>query len=198
MALLLTFAAPVSADTSGSRPFRESGTFKSLESYSSECVPQRARTTCTETSLSAFSISPTEVVVCVSTYEYTYSERTGRGRFIGEESGCSEPVPSSTLNITQSRDQLTATLAPTDVTFYECDRRGCTETKTVTVSASDSGGPVQSFSSRGSFKDGTCTYRYSESGVSAPVTGTLTIDGVTLDESGWASQSQFKVQENCK
>jgi hypothetical protein len=194
MALLLTFAAPVAA----APPFRDSGTSQSLSSYSVDCQPQGSRTTCTETGLEAFSISPTEVVVCVSEYTYTYSERTGRGRLVDERSGCSEPVPSSTLNVTVSGDQIIATLAETDVTFYECNRRGCTEGDTVTVSASDSGGPVATYTNRGSFKDGTCTFRYSESGSSAPVSGTLTIDGVTMAEEGWASVSKFTVQENCR
>lgn len=69
--------------------------------------------------------------------------------------------------------------------------------RTVTVSASDSG-PAGTFTNRGSFKDATCTYRYSESGYSAPVTGTLTIDGTTLAEDGWAQQSEFKVSATCR
>jgi hypothetical protein len=137
-------------------------------------------------------------MACVTSHTYTHSERTGRGRLISEESGCSEPVPASALDITVSGDELTATLEETQVTLSSCDRRGCTETRTVTVSAADSGGPVSTFTSRGSFKDGTCTFRYSESGQSAPVSGTLTIDGVTLAEEGQAGVSEYKVQQNCR
>ncbi|MBA2380914.1 MAG: hypothetical protein H0V73_02280 [Chloroflexi bacterium] len=199
MALLLTFVAPVAADTGPSGPFRESGTSKYLSSQSLDCTPSHARTTCTETGVDVFSVSPTEVVVCVSTVTYTYSDRTGRGRLISQENGCSDPVAASTLNITLSKDNvLTATLASTSVTLYECNRRSCTASRTVTVSASDSGGPAGTFTNRGSFKDGTCTYRYSESGYTADVSGTLTIDGTTLAEGGWAQQSEFKVSSTCR
>ena len=194
MALLLTFAAPAAA----AQPLRESGTSKYLASYSIDCQPQGSRTTCTETGLDAFSVSPTEIVVCVYEYTYTYSERTGQGRLVDERSGCSEPVPSSALDVTVSGDEIIATLSETEITFFECNRRGCTEGETVIVSASDSGGPVGTFTNRGSFKEGGCTFRYSESGSSAPVSGTLTIDGVTMAEEGWASVSQFTVQENCR
>lgn len=198
VALLLTFAAPVAADTTAG-PFRESGTSKYLFSYSVDCAPQGpTRTTCTETGIDVFSISPTELVVCVYTYTYTFSDRTGRGRLVSQESGCSEQVDPSTLDITVSRDQMTATLAATQVTLYDCNQRTCTESRTVTVSAADSGGPVGTYTNRGSFKDGTCTYRYSESGSQAPVSGTLTIDGITMAEDGYASISDFKVQSTCR
>lgn len=197
VALVLTFAAPVAADTTAG-PFRESGTSKYLNSYTIDCTPQGARTTCTETGIDTYSISPTELVVCLYTYTYTYSERTGRGRLVSQESGCSEPVASSTLNITVSRDQLTATLGATEVTLYDCNQRSCAESRTVTVSASDSGSPVGTFTNRGTFKDGTCTYRYSESGSQAPVSGTMTIDGTTMAEDGFASISDFKVQSTCR
>jgi hypothetical protein len=68
----------------------------------------------------------------------------------------------------------------------------------VTVSASDSGGPVSAFTSRSTTKDGGCTTRTSESDHSAPVSGTLTIDGTTMQESGFVDQDQIKVQESCK
>ncbi len=197
-ALLLAFAAPVSADTSPGGPFRESGTSKYLNAFSSECVPQGGRTTCVETSLDAFSIGPSELVVCVYTYSYAYNERTGRGRFIGSEEGCSDVLDSTVLNITVSRDQIAASLRQTTIALSECNRRTCTATRTMTASASASGGPVGTFSNKGSFRDGTCTFRYSESGVSASVDGTLTIDGSSVAAYGYVQQSDFKVQESCR
>lgn len=198
VAMLIAVAGPVAADTTPSGPFRESGTSKYLSSYSSDCTPQGSRTTCTDTGLDAFSISPDEIVVCVYVYSYTYSDRTGRGRFIGSEDGCSDPIASSGLVITVSRNQMEASLASTTVTLNRCNRRACTESRTVTVSASDSGSPVATFTNRGSFKDGTCTFRYSESGYSAEVAGTITIDGVTIPETGYAQVSDYKVQSSCR
>jgi hypothetical protein len=194
VALLVTLAAPVAADTT--KPV--SGTYNSLSSISVECVPQGARTTCTETYVDVYTDVPPTVVVCVNVSTYTYSERTGRGRFISDESGCSDPIDGSALAITVSHDLMTASLAPTPVTLFGCDRQTCAETRTVTASVSDSGGPVESSTSRSSYKDGACMYRYSESVVSAELAGTLTIDGTTIPGSGYAQVAVVKVLENCK
>jgi hypothetical protein len=191
--LLLTFVAPVAADTGPP----VSGTLKYLSSSSVDCAPQGARTTCTETGVDVFPEDGGTVVVCTSVYTYTFSERTGRGRQISYEQGCTEPIDASALTITVSGDQMTAALAPTQITLAEC-RRTCTETRTVTVSASDTGGPVAKFTNRSTSRDGTCTFRYTESGQSAPVSGTITIDGTAIAESGFAQQSEVKVTETCK
>ena len=193
-ALLATLAAPVAADTT--KPV--SGTYNSLSSISVGCVPQGARTTCTETYVDVSTDTPPTVVVCVNVSTYTYSERTGRGRFISNESGCSDPIDGSALAITVSHDLMTASLAPTPVTLFGCDRRACAETRTVTASASGTGGPVESSTSRSSYKDGACMYRYSESLVTAELAGTLTIDGITIPGSGSAQVAEVKVLENCK
>ncbi|HLO36297.1 MAG TPA: hypothetical protein VK194_09455 [Candidatus Deferrimicrobium sp.] len=192
--LLLVLAAPVAADTS--KPI--SGTYKSTSSVSLDCVPQGARTTCTQTSVDVYTDVPPLVVVCVNVDTFTYSDRTGRGRFISNENGCSDPIDGSALAITVSRDQMTASLAPTAVTLFECDRRACSETRTVVVATSDTGGPVTATVSRNFYRDGTCTYRYSESALSAEVAGTLTLDDVTMPESGYAQLSDVKVTETCK
>ena len=191
--LLLTFVAPVSADTTGP----VSGTAKYLSSYSVACAPQGSRTTCTETGIDVFTDEPGTIVVCPSISTYTFSERTGRGRQIRYEQGCTDPIDASALAVTVSRDQMTGTLAPTQVTLFEC-KRTCTETRTVTVSASDSGGPVATFTNRSTSRDGTCTFRYTETGQSAPVSGTLTIDGTSVPEEGFVQQSEIKVTESCK
>jgi hypothetical protein len=192
--LVLILAAPAAADTS--QPV--SGTYKSMSSMSVDCVPQGGRTTCTETSVDVWTDIPPMVVVCVNVNTYTYSERTGRGRFISTESGCSDPIDGSVLTITVGRDQMTASLAPTPVALLACGRRTCADSRTVTVSAFDAGGPVQASVSRSSYKDGTCTFRYSESAKFAEVSGTLTIDDTTIPEAGFAQLSDIKVVETCK
>jgi hypothetical protein len=193
-ALLVTLAGPVAADTS--KPV--SGTYNSLSSISVGCVPQGARTTCTETYVDVSTDTPPTVVVCVNVSTYTYSERTGRGRFISDESGCSDPIDGSALAITVSHDVMTASLTATPVTLVGCDRRACAETRTVMASASGSGGPVQASASRNSYRDGTCLYRYSESTVSAGLVGTLTLDDITIPATGNAQVSEVKVLENCR
>jgi hypothetical protein len=194
MALALSAAAPAAADTTG----QVSGTYKNLYAYATDCVPRGAMTTCTETSLDVYTVEPPTLTVCVNESTYTYSERTGRGRLIGSQGGCSELIDDSVLAITVSHDVLTAALAPTQVTVSACDRRTCTEIGTATVSALFTGGPIQPFSSRQTYKDGTCTFRSSQVGYSADVTGSLTVDGSTTPEAGSAQQTEVKVQETCR
>jgi hypothetical protein len=194
MALALAAAAPTAADTTG----QVSGTYKNLYAYAADCVPHGAMTTCTETNLDVYTVEPPMVTVCVNESTYTYSERTGRGRLISSQGGCSELIDDSVLAITVAHDVLTAALAPTQVTISECGRRTCTEVGTATVSALLSGGPVQPFSSRQTYKDGTCTFRSSQTGYSADVSGVLTLDGTTVAETGSAQQSEVKVQETCR
>lgn len=187
--LLLALAAP----TLAAPPLKESGTSMYFSSYSTVCSEGRSPS-CTDTSLNVFSIAPDSVLVCVDTY--TYSARTYR--LISQESGCTE-TSSSVLSIT---GDFTVTLSDTSVTVSElrCGRRGCIEagTRTITVSAQDAAvGPIQTSSGRGSFSDGTCTYRYSFTERSAELAGTMTIDGVTLDQWGWGSVGEYRVTARC-
>ena len=180
--LLLMLAAPVAA----APPMRESGTQQSLSSVATTC----SGATCTDTIVDAFTVDSETLVVCLSSY--TYNVRTGR--LVSQESGCTETSPGA-LTVTSD---FTATLAPTAVTVASCDQRGCTEGRTVTVSAQDSAvGPVFSETGRGTSSDGTCTYRYRFSSQSAQVAGTLTVDGVTQPQSGFASISEFTVSSRC-
>ena len=137
--LLLAIAAPVAA----APPLKESGTQQSLFSVSTSCVGSF----CTDTVLDAFNIDPDTLLVCVN--RYTYSIRTGQLR--SQEGGCTETSPDA-LTISESFD---VTLAETTVIFEECNRRGCTVTDSVTVSADDSAvSPIFSETSRGTFTDG--------------------------------------------
>ncbi len=188
--LLLALAAPALA----APPLKESGTSMYFSSYSTVCTEGRS-STCTDTSLDVFSTSPDTIVVCVSTY--TYSTRTYRT--ISQESGCTDEISSDALTFT---GDFTVSLADTSVTVSEvrCGPRRCTEsgTRTITVSASDSAvGEIFSSSGRGTFSDGTCTYRYRFTDKSAELAGTMTIDGVTMDQFGWGSLSQYSVTTRC-
>ncbi len=180
--LLLVLAAPAAA----APPMRESGTQESLFSVSTTC----SGSTCTDTIVNAFTIDSETLVVCLSSF--TYNPRTGR--LVSQESGCTETSPEA-LTVT---GDFTVTLSETAVTLASCDRRGCTEGDTVTVSARDSAvGPILTDSGKGTFSDGTCTSRYRFTSQSAQVAGTMTIDGVTLEQSGSASISEFTVSTRC-
>jgi hypothetical protein len=181
--LLLAIAAPVAA----APPLKESGTQVSLFSVSTSC----GGSFCTDTVLDAFTIDSETLLVCVNWY--TYSIRTGQLR--SQEGGCTETSPDA-LTITES---FNVTLSDTTVVIVECNRRGCMETGSVTVSASDSAvSPIFTDSSRGTFSDGECTYRYRSESTSAQVAGTMTIDGVVYEQQfGSASVSSFTVTSRC-
>lgn len=181
--LLLLLAAPAAA----APPMRESGTQEFMSAFSSSCGPS----TCTDTLVDAFTVAEGVVVVCVS--EFTFNVRTGR--LISEESGCTE-TSSEALVV---GDDLSASLAPTSVTFFDCNQRGCVEGDTVTVSAELTAfGPVFTFTDRGTFSDGTCTFRFRSSGEQSEASGTLTIDGDTRDANGFVGISELTVSSQCR
>lgn len=181
--LLLALAAPAAA----APPMRESGTQESFFSVASSC----SGATCTDTILNAFNIDSETLVVCLDSI--TFNARTGR--LVSQESGCTETSPDA-LTIT---GDFTVTLTDTVITLFDCGRRGCTQGDTVTVSAHDTAvGPVFSETGRGTFSDGTCTSTFRFSSESAEIAGTMTIDGVTLAQSGFASISEFTVSTRCR
>jgi hypothetical protein len=181
--LLLALAAPALA----APPLKESGTQQSFYSYADDC----SGSTCTQTGLYAYVLDAETLEVCLDITTFNWRNN----RFVSGEFGCTLTDPSA-LDITAA---FSVTLADTSITLLDCNRRGCTESRTVTVSAQDSAvGPVFSESSRGTFSDGTCTYRYSSSSQSAEIAGTMWIDGAAVDQWGYASISQYSVTTRCK
>jgi hypothetical protein len=180
--LLLAMAAP----TLAAPPLKESGTQLSFSSYAYDC----SGATCTETGLNAYLVDSETLEVCLDITTFNWRNN----HFVSGESGCTWTDPSA-LDITAA---FSVTLHETSITLFDCDRRGCTESRTLTVSAQDSAvGPVFSDSSRGTFSDGTCTYRYSSSSQSADVAGTMWIAGVAVEQFGSASISQYSVTSRC-
>ena len=181
--LVLAVAAPVAA----APPLKESGTQTQFFSVSSECSAR----TCTDTILDAFMIDSETLIVCVE--RITYSTRTGQIR--SQAGGCGETSPAA-LTITSSFE---VTLDETTVSVFQCNQRECRETGTLTVSAHDFAvGPVFTSSDRGTFSDGTCTYRYRSTTEGAEVAGTMTIDGVVYEQQyGQASIGTFSVSARC-
>jgi hypothetical protein len=179
--LIAMLAAPALA----APPMRESGVYESFDSSAETCTtgPQA---TCSYTSLSAVSYDPDTIEVCL--YTATYPIGHGAPGFT-EGYGCTF-VDDSVLTVT---DDFGFVLAPTDIDFFErtCQARTCTETfAVVTVSADDAAiGPISTSSGRGSFTEGSCTYRYSYTQQYAQLAGTMTIDGVTIEQ--WGSGSVF-------
>jgi hypothetical protein len=183
--LLLLLAAPVSA----APPLKDSTSGEFLSAFSFSCGPS----TCTDTFVDVFPVADGVIVVCVG--EFTFNIRSGR--LISGESGCSDPVSSSALAVSQ--DLSSASLSPTAVTFFECGPRGCVAGDTVTVSAQLTGvGPVFTQTDRSTFSDGTCTFRFSSSTESRSATGTMTISGETTSVDGNIGTGRFTFMERCR
>jgi len=183
--LLLLLAGPVAA----APPSRTSGTSEFLSAFSSSCGPS----TCSDTSVDVFTVGDGVIVVCVS--EFTFNLHSGR--LISEQSGCSDEISADALVI--GDDLSSASLADTAVTFFDCNQQGCVEGDTVVVSAELTGfGPVFTDTQRFTFDDGTCTFRFTSSGEQRQATGTLTIDGETLNAEGNIGMGKFTETVRCR
>lgn len=187
MISLLAFAPAAAADTTGEPGGRPRQSYEGIGffAYSSECGAQ----TCTDTYVYAeegtTSSGETFEYVCVD--QYTYNIRTGRGDYA---SGCTE-----TTNLTVANDLSSATLSPTDVELCGSARR-C---ETVTVAAELEGtGETATYRWRGSYKDGTCSFTYSDSGKEQFATGTITLDGETMDAQGSIRSYKSTYTERCR
>ena len=188
-ALLITMAQPVAA----APPMRESGTYTFASATTSECTQQGSGTVCTDTNIF---VQETEdfSVVCVDVTKYSISS-SGRYRFISSEGGCTELAPGA---FTVSGDLQSATLAPTEVVLSSCNRRGCTEGDTITVSATFTGtGEIRTYSGRGSFTENGCRYRYSFQGESRDATVTVTVDGDSSSGYGTIQSEDYTFTSTC-
>jgi hypothetical protein len=168
---LLVAVGPVAADTS------PNGT--NFFSSSSSCSTSGGREVCTDTNLYVFSNEDgSDGPPCLEISTYSIS---ANGRFtpISDEFGCA-----SGGTAVVGAD-LSVTLAASQIPLDSCNKRTCTSSRTVTVSASDSPtGPVSTTITRSTTKSGTCTTRTTTTDQFADLAGTMTIDGTVIDETG--------------
>lgn len=174
---------------------KQSGSYESLYSFSSSCT-SGSRSVCTDISLSASTDTSGFGETCVTID--TYSVNRGRYTPISSESGCTAGADTLTV-----RDDLTAVLARTTVTLesYDCGRQDCvvSGSRDVVVSAQDKPvGPVSTATGRGTFTSDGCVFRFSYSETFAEVAGTITLDGVTYDESGSVNKGDYRTTSRCK
>jgi hypothetical protein len=182
---MLLLAGPVAA----APPVRDAGTQAFVFAFNFSCGPS----TCTDTHVDVFTVADGVIVVCVS--EFTFNLRTGRT--VSEEGGCSNEISADALVITD--DLSSASLSPTEVTFFNCNPQGCVEGDTVTVSAELTAfGPIFTDRQRSTFSDGTCTFTFTSSGDQRQATGTITIDGETLTAEGNIGMGKFTQTEHCR
>jgi hypothetical protein len=173
--VLLVWAAPAAAATGGGGP----GT--SFNSDSTSCSTSGGRQVCTDTNLNVFPNGDGTESACVDILRYSIAS-TGRITVISDETGC---ALAGTLT---AGTDLSVTLASTDVALSTCNRRSCTPSRTVTVSANDTPtSPITTTTTRTTTTVGGCTYRTTTKEQDAEVAGTLTIDESALAESGFVS-----------
>ena len=159
--------------------------------YVTTCSPSGGGQLCTDTNLNVFPNGDGTESACVDIFTYSISS-SGRSRFISDENGC---ALAGTLTVATD---LSVTLAATDVGLSTCNRRSCTPSRTVTVSASDSPtSPIATTTTRTTTTVGGCTYRTTTNEQDAEVAGTLTIDGSALDETGFVSVVSQKTTVHC-
>ena len=120
--LVLLFAAPAAA----APPVKNSRTQEFLFAVSSDCGPA----TCTDTFVDVFTVSDETLVVCL--FESTFNIHTGRN--ISEDGAVPDEGPRA-MRWSSARICSSASLSPTEVTFFDCNQQGCVEGDTVTVAA---------------------------------------------------------------
>jgi hypothetical protein len=177
-------------------PVHETSVFSIAGAAHNECVG----TLCTSTSAYVSSSSSFQSQVCVDIQRY---EMSASGIFtpLSFESGCA-PIADGTFSI-DTKTLSGATLTSTSVRLDEvvCDQTGCQPTgasRIVEVSATYSGvGGIDTFrgNSKGTF--GECTMFFNGRGNSRQAVASLTINGATLDATGFISTSTQKFKLIC-
>lgn len=169
--LLLLGAGSVAADTS------PNGT--NFFSYASSCSTTGGRQVCSDMYLSVSSNEDgSDGPPCLEVFTYSISAN-GRQSFISDEFGCAAGG-TMTVGADMSVD-LPASQIPLD----SCNRRTCTSSRTVTVSAHDTPtGPISTTTTRSTTKSGGCTTKTTTTDTYADLAGTMTIDGTTFDQTG--------------
>jgi hypothetical protein len=183
---LLLAVGSVAADTS------PNGT--NFYSASSNCSTSGSRQVCTDTSLYVFSNEDGSVgPPCLEVFKYSISSN-GRFTVISDEFGCA--AGSNTVAIGAD---LSVAISATQIPLDSCNRRTCTSSRTVTVSASDSPtGPITTTTTRSTTKSGNCTTKSTTTDQSAELAGTLTVDGTVYDETGFIDIFTTTETTHCK
>jgi hypothetical protein len=180
VASLFLLVAPVSADTA---PFI--GT--SFASNSEQCVTTGAITTCTDLFLNV-SQDTSGTQTCLDRYAFALIT-TGKFLFRSESSGCT-----SAGNLVIGGNG-SVNLASTAVTLLNCDHRRCVRAATYTVSASDipSGAPTTTTTVE-TTTTGACI---TITDVFTPLTGSITLNGTAIPETGGLDVSTSDTPSPC-
>ena len=183
---LLLAVGSVAADTS------PNGT--NFSSSSSSCATSGSRTVCTDTNLYVFSNEDGSAgPPCLEIFKYSFSSH-GRFTVISDEFGCASGSDTVAIGA-----DLSVAISATQITLDSCNRRACSPSTTVTVSASDSPtGPISTTVTRSTTKSGNCTTKTTTTDQSAELAGTMTVDGTVFDQTGFIDIFASTSTTHCK
>ena len=177
--------APVAADTFGAP-----GTY--FYTSSSTCTTSAGLQTCQDVILNVTPDDTGTYVACLELQTYTMTGGRG-GTLKSDETGC---APAGTLTVGKD---LSISLATTAVALESCTKKGCTSTRTVNVSGSDS--PIDAMITTTTKSittvDG-CTTRTTVTEKNVDLAGTLTADGLTRASNAFVQVFGLKENTTCR
>jgi hypothetical protein len=187
--LLLLVVGPVLADTT------PGGSGTNFFSSTTTCSPSGGREVCTDTILSVGPNESGTPETCLDVFTYSYSS-SGRFTFISDRNGCTPTGSNLTVG-----SNFSVTLAPTDITMRTCaaHKRLCSGATNATVSAHDTvSGAVTTATTRSTSVSGNCTTKSTTTETSAELSGTITIDGSSVDEQGFLDIFKVTSTTRCR
>ncbi|HEX7173527.1 MAG TPA: hypothetical protein VF365_13085 [Candidatus Limnocylindria bacterium] len=187
--MLLAFAAPAAA----APPIKDSGSVQQASAFAGSCTEQGGNTLCTDVFIDAFSFEEEFSDVCVGIFTYTI-RANGQFRSVSEVSGCG---PANGFSV--ASDGSSAIVGPSEIQLASCDQRGCTDAGVVTVEASwTATSDPTPYSGKATFKEGTCTFRQSWTGIRAEAAASLSIGDESYAGDGFLAREEFTVSERCR
>ncbi len=166
--------------------------YTSAAASTSTCAEEGDNTRCTDMSLRVF-IRDTGTEVCLTFFTYVVDDFSAPTF----EDGCT--LTATKVFTVDDKTLSPGILVPTKVTLTldECIQTECRRERVVAATFTGLGG-LTSYPSRSQYNDGACTYTFSSKSIGRDAAATLTLDGQSLDISGFLSRSKSKTSIQCK
>ena len=180
----------VPASTQAAPDKREA--YTSAAASTSTCIEEGDSTRCTDMSLRVF-IRDTGTEVCLTFFTYVVDDFSAPTF----EAGCT--LTATDVFSIDTKTLSSGILIPTKVTLTldECMQTECRRESMVAATFTGLGG-LTSYPSRSQYNDGACTYTFSSKSIGRDAAATITLDGQSLDISGFLSRSKSKTSIQCK
>ncbi|MGH2471970.1 MAG: hypothetical protein ACRDG6_06160 [Candidatus Limnocylindria bacterium] len=196
VALAVVGLAGLPGAAAAAPPIRETAAFSSAVAAHDECTG--ALCTTTSVFVNSSTAFPSQVCVDIQRYEMP---APGVFIFLGFENGCAPPAEGAFSIDTKTLTGATLASTPVRLETIACDQISCQPTgasRVVNVSAAYSGvGPINTFRGNSKMTFGDCTMYFTGKGSSREATAILTIQGESLDATGFLSTSTQKTKVIC-